>query len=153
MATDRFPLLPGPDGQEQYAMIERRPTRGQLKEVGRRNRQAEAAGDPLEGHHWMIVTLCDELVVYDADGNPVPKRTGKAMDDVPADVLQPLINELRGVIASVDRGGAMEEITTTLRNMAWTLDENRASRLQELLGELHEVFGVTPPNASGQAAT
>lgn len=154
MSTDRFDLLPGPDGQEQWAMIDRRPTRGQIKEASRRNRQAVNAGTPLEGQDWVVALLCPEWTVYGADGKqlPSPPRTGKAMDDLPADVLQPLIVELNGVINAVDRGGALLDVTSTLRSLAWSLDEAGTSRLEELVSGLQELFGVTPPNASDQAA-
>lgn len=151
MATDRFDLPPASDGREQFAMIERRPDRAQMKAMERHTRQALRGDQAMDAEDWMLVTLCTEWTVYDRDGNPVPLRTGAALDKVPADVLQPLIDELNGVVSAVNRGGAMQQITAALRNMAWSLEEDKAARLNDLVAEIHGLFGVTPPNGTSQA--
>lgn len=153
MATQRFDLPPGPEGQEQYAMVERRPTREQMKEIERRTRQALRTDVAMDAEDWMVVTLVTEWQVFDRDGNPVPLRTGKAFDAIPADALQPLVDECNAVVASVNRGNAMAQITATLRSLSWSLDEEQAKRLSDITSELHSLFGVTPPNATTQAAS
>jgi hypothetical protein len=153
MATERFDMPAGLAGQEQYAMVERRPTREQIKEIERRTRQALRGDQAMDAEDWMVVTLVTEWQVFDRDGNPVPLRTGKAFDAIQADVLQPLVDECNAVVASVNRGNAMAQITSTLRSMAWSLDEQQAARLSDLTDELHTLFGVTPPNRTAQAAS
>lgn len=150
MATDRFDLPPGPDGQEQFAIIERRPTREQLKAVERHSRQAMRSDQAMDAEDWMIVTLCEEWTVYAKDGTPAALRTGKPFDQIHADVLAPLINELTAIVASVDRGNAMQQITATLRNMSATLPDDSARRVDDLITDLHDAFGVTPPNRGSQ---
>lgn len=151
MSTERIDLAPTPDGKEQWAMVERRPTRAQLKEIERRTRQALRTDQAMDAEDWMVVTLVSEWTVYGADGQVVPLRTGKALDDVPADVLAPLVDECNGIVGAVNRGNAMSQISTTLRNMAWSLEEDKAARLDDLIGELQGLFGVTPPNREAQA--
>lgn len=151
MSLERFDLPKTPDDREQFAMIERRPTRAQLKEIERRTRQALRSDVAMDAEDWMVVTLCSEWTVYDRDGNPVQLHTGKAFDAIPADVLQPLIDECNAVVSSVNRGDAMAQVTATLRNMAWKLDEDQSRRLDDLLAEIHGLFGVTPPNREAQA--
>ena len=143
----RFDLPATRDGREQWAMIERQPDRAQLKEIERRGRQALRSDVAMDGEDWIIVTLVTEWQVYDKNGEPVPLRTGKAMDAIPAAVLSPLIDELTGITESVNRGRAMAQVGAALRNMALTLDPEKAQRVDDLLAELHALFGVAAPNA------
>ena len=143
----RFDLPATRDGREQWAMIERQPDRAQLKEIERRGRQALRSDVAMDGEDWIIVTLVTEWQVYDKNGEQVPLRTGKAMDAIPAAVLSPLIDELTGIIESTNRGRAMAQVGAALRNMALTLDTEKAQRVDDLLAELHSLFGVTDPNA------
>jgi len=150
MSTDRFDLPPTRDGREQFAIIERDPSREQLKAIERHGRQALRSDQSMDGEDWMIVTLCEDWTVYDRAGNPVPLRTGKAFDQIPGYVLAPLVRELEAVIAGVDRGNAMSQVTAVVRNLAALLPDDGAKRVDDLLAELHETFGVTPPNRETQ---
>lgn len=149
MSTERFPLPRTPDGKEQWADIERRPTRDQVKAIARRTRQALApGGEPLDAEDWTIATLCTGWQVYRDDGSevPSPPNTKDMGAGFPAETTAALMEELNAVVASINRGGAMAQITATLDAMAWSLDDAQTSRFRELKDELHALFGVTPPN-------
>ena len=151
--VERFDLAPHPEKGEQFAMIERRPTREQMKAVERGVRRELNSGRGMDAEDQLVVALTREWQVYDGRGDVVPLRTGPAMDRVPADTLQPLIDELNAVVAAVNRGNALRETSAVLRNMAFALDPEKASRLTDLVDEVHGLFGVTPPNRETQAAS
>lgn len=148
MSIERFDLPATPDGREQSAMLERRPDRDQLRDVERRVRQASRNDSEVEAQDGLMAVLVDAWTVYDRAGElvPPPRQGGKALGRVPADLLVPLIKECRAIVESVDRGGATEQVAATIRQLALVLDDERSDRVEALVKELLDIFGVPDPN-------
>lgn len=155
MSIERYDLAPTKDGKEQWADIERRPTRLQMKKIEVGQRRALRGDQALDAEDVLMAVLVSDWVVYTADGKtvPIPAQGTKALDEVPGDVMAPLIDELSGVIASINRGNAMSQIASTLTNMSWTLSDDDAARLRDLISDIQGLFGVTPPNQQVPAGT
>lgn len=147
MSIERFDLAPADDGREQYAMIERRPTRDQLKEIEKKLRQAH--GLETEAQDGLMAVLVDSWVLFDRDGNvvPPPRQGTKALGRVDAHFMAPLITELASVVEAVDRGKAIAQVRATLLLLsAQALDSEKAERVEAIADELDAIFEATPPN-------
>lgn len=152
-AVERFPLPPHPTMGEQWADIERRPTREQMKAIERTTRRELRGDQAMNAEDWLILALTQSWQVYDIKGQEVPLLVGPLMDHIQGDLVQPLIDELHAVSRTVNRGSALQSIAAMLDNMAWSLSDTDAARMRDLVSEIQSLFGVAPPNASDQAAT
>lgn len=149
MSLTRFDLPPTEDGREQFAMLERRPDRDQMADIERRVRQASRNDSETEAQNGLMAVLVDSWTVYDRKGEtvPPPSQSIKALGRVHADLLVPLIKECRAIVEGVDRGGAIEQVSATIRQLALILDDEKHARVEAIVAELTELFGVPDPNA------
>lgn len=147
MAIERFDLAPADDGREQYAMIERRPTRDQIKDIERKVRQS--GGLETVAQEALVSVLVESWVLYDKDGEVVPPLSHgkKGWGRVPGDTVLPLVMECSTIIDLVNRPRALAQLRSTLLQLAGPLDDEQAERVAAIADELDGIFGVTPPNA------
>jgi len=93
MAIERIEL---PD--EQWADIERRPTHGIIRKIGK---ESERLGrtDPLAGEDVIISHLVKEWNVLDEDGNSVPLKRDQ-YDRIPQEIFSMISDECLAVVES-----------------------------------------------------